>query len=161
MRPLWFCVVALILFALAPEVTSAQDVPAVPEVALPEVGETLALERGDRAPWAGMLVRDEDLFGLQTRIVTLELELRNAATRYDEAIAGRAELVAAAVRAGDERVQLHTELWRARAEELARALEQSRSREGAAWYEHPALWFAVGAIVAGALGVGVAAAVGG
>lgn len=139
----------------------AQVIPAVPDVQLPEVGETAALERGDRAPWAGMLVRDEDLFGLQSRTMQLELQLANARTMYEEALAGRVTLLEAAGRAADERVELHDTLWRDRARELGAALDASRAREGAEWYEHPALWFAIGALVAGALSVGVAVAIGG
>lgn len=143
--------------AQGPEVT----LPPVPDVQLPEVGETVALERGGRAPWAGMLVRDEDLFELQSQVMRLRLTIENGRRLYQEAIAGRSALLEQAQRAADERVELHTALWRSRAEELAAALEQARAREGAEWYEHPALWFAVGAVVAGALCVGIAAAVGG
>lgn len=162
MKSLSFCALALVLFTLLPGVTSAQDaLPPVPDVTLPEVGETVALEHGDRAPWAGMLVRDEDLFALQSQVMTLQLQLGNLRSLYDEALAGRARLLEAAGRAADERVELHTSLWRERAAELRTALEESRRREGPEWYEHPALWFAVGAVLAGALGIGVAVAVGG
>jgi hypothetical protein len=129
----------------------AQDLAPVPDVVLPEVGETVALERGDRAPWAGMLVRDEDLFALQSSVMTLQLQLANLRRLYDEAIVGRRRLLEEAALASDERVDLHTRLWRDRVAELNRALVESRSREGAAWYEHPALWFAIGVIATGAL----------
>jgi hypothetical protein len=139
----------------------AQDLPAVPEVTLPALGETVPLEPNERAPWAGMLVRDEDLFALQSTVMTLQLTLSNARTMLGEALSGRDRLVAEAVRLCDERVELHTTLWRERRDELAAALSASREREGPAWYEHPALWFAIGAIAAGALVIGLAAAVGG
>lgn len=140
----------------------AQDLP-VPDVALPEVGETIALETNQRAPWAGMLVRDEDLFGLQARAFALTLELRNAEARIAEAIAGRDRVAAEAGAACTERVEVHTALWRERRDELARALEEARASAAAGpdWYEHPALWFVIGGAVVGALVVGIAAAIGG
>lgn len=151
-----------LLFTLMPAVTNAQDaLPEVPDVTLPDVGETVALERADRAPWAGMLVRDEDLFALQSTVMTLGLSLTNARRLYDEALVGRATLLEAAGRACEERVTLHTSLWRERRDELAAALIESRRREGAQWYEHPALWFSIGVLVAGALGIAVVSAVGG
>lgn len=150
-RPIFY-LATLFLVTLAPLVTSAQDaLPDVPDVTLPEVGETVALERGDRAPWAGMLVRDQDLFALQSQVMTVGLALANARRLYDEAILGRDRLLVAAARASDERVALHTTLWRERVAELRTALEVSRQREGPAWYEHPALWFAIGVIATGAL----------
>jgi hypothetical protein len=137
----------------------AQDVNGA--ATLPEVGETVALERGDRAPWAGMLVRDEDLFALQSRIAILDLDLRNARTLYDEAIAGRAALLLEASRRCDERTETISGLWRERRDELLAVVAESRAREGPSWWEHPALWFAVGVIVTGALTLAVVAAVGG
>jgi hypothetical protein len=141
----------------------AQDLPEVPDVTLPEVGETAALERGDRAPWAGMLVRDEDLFALQAQAFTLTLSLRNAEARVAEAAAGQARVAADAARLCDERLQLHVELWRDRRDELTALLEEARTRAAAGpdWYEHPALWFAIGGAVVGALVIGIAAAIGG
>lgn len=134
---------------------------AAPELTLPEVGETVALERTDRAPWAGMLVRDEDLFALQTQILQLQMQIQNATTLHAETLTGRAALLAEAAERCTDRVDLVAGLWRERRDELAHSLEVSRSHEGAEWFEHPALWFALGAIVAGALSVGVVSIVGG
>lgn len=150
----------LMLLLIASPVSAQDPVPPVPDVSLPEVGETLALERNDRAPWAGMLVRDEDLFGLQTQIVQLQMQATNAATLHAEILSGRTTLLAEAATRCDERVATVSGLWRERRDELARALAESREREGAAWYEHPALWFAIGAVVTGALGIGIAAGLG-
>lgn len=151
--------VAIVAFVLlAASSTRAQEAPAL---TLPEVGETFALERTERAPWSGMLVRDEDLFALQTQILQLQMELANSRALQVETLAGRAALLAEASARCTERVDTIAGLWRERRDELARSLTESRGREGAEWFEHPALWFALGALVTGALSVGVVAAVGG
>lgn len=147
----------IFLFVLMASPLQAQEL----EVQLPEVGETFALERAERAPWSGMLVRDEDLFALQTQIMQLQMRIQNATTLHAETLAGRAALLIEASARCTERVELVEGLWRERRDELAHSLQESRSREGAEWFEHPALWFALGAIVTGALSVGVATAVGG
>lgn len=138
---------------------AAQDDP--PAVVLPAVGETLALERGDRTPWAGMLVRDEDLFALQALVATTQLALTNARDLLAQTVAGRQALLEAAAGACAERVLLHDSLWHERRDELAGALAAARSREGPRWYEQPALWFAAGALVAAMISVGLLAAIGG
>jgi hypothetical protein len=154
----------LVAFAILTrcETARAQDLPTA-EVQLPEVGETLALDPQERAPWAGMLVRDEDLQALQSHAFALELELRNARGRIDEVTAGRGRLLEEQARLCEERVQLHVGLWRDRAEEIAVQLEAARRRlaAGPEWYEHPATWFAIGGAVVGALVGAIAAAVAG
>lgn len=148
----------LVLGNLAtPLVTKAQDPLPLPAVELPHVGDTLALDANARAPWAGMLVRDEDLFALQSAVMTSRLALDNTHRLYLDALAGRAALLETAERSCAERVALHDSLWRERRDELARAYEKERSR-GISWYEHPALWFAIGGSVVGAVILGIASA---
>lgn len=148
----------LVLGNLAtPLVTKAQDplplpLP-LPSVELPAVGDTIALDVNARAPWAGMLVRDEDLFALQSSLMTTRLALDNAHRLYVEALAGRGALLEAAERSCVERVVLHDSLWRERRDELAASLAEARGREadGPAWFVHPATWFIVGALAGGVL----------
>lgn len=133
-------------------VASAQEPQLeVPDVQLPTTGEILALDAGDRAPRAGMLIEDADLVLWRQTIERLtfqlaalrELDARTLALRLDEE--------RARTRAAEERTALRDELWRARAEEISAALSASRGREGPAWYEQPLLWLVVGAVLGGAL----------
>lgn len=151
----------LFLTTLVMSTCDAHAQVVVPDVTLPEVGETAALERGDRAPWAGMLVRDEDLFALQSEMMTTRLALENARRLFDEAIVGRSRLLTEAGAACEERVTTITALWRERRDELVAVLRDARAAAEPSWWEHPALWFALGVIVTGALTLGVVAAVGG
>lgn len=153
-----FLAFVIVLF-VAPLV-SAQELPSVPDVTLPEIGETAALEQGQRAPWAGMLVRDADLFELQSGLMAARLQLENARSLYAEALLSRDRLLAAALAAGDERVELHTSLWRSQSERLAEELQASRSREGPAWHQEPALWFSIGVLATVAAVVAIFVATG-
>lgn len=158
-RPPRAFVVALLVLGFASS-AAAQDPLPLPSVELPAVGETLALDANGRAPWAGMLVRDDDLFALQSAVMTSRLALDNTHRLYLEALAGRAALLEAAERTCLERVALHDSLWRERRDEIARAYEKERGR-GISWYEHPALWFTIGGLVVGAIVLGIASALGG
>ena len=155
--------IAIVTLACSFATSSASAQPTAPATSaatsLPEIGETVALEAGQRAPWVGMLVRDVDLFELQSQALSLRLQMTNARDLLSEAIAGRARLLEQAGETCQERVDLYSSLWRARVDELRFALDESRRREGPEWYEHPTLWFAVGALIAGGLAVGVSAAV--
>lgn len=147
----------LLLFVLgnlaAPLVTKAQDPLPLPAVELPAVGDTLALEANTRAPWAGMLVRDEDLFALQSAVMTSRLALDNTHRLYLEALAGRTSLLETAERSCVDRVALHDTLWRERRDELATSLQEAQRRAdaGPAWFVHPVTWLIIGAIAGGVL----------
>lgn len=120
----------------------------------------VALEAGQPAPHAGLLILDDVAVRWRQEIERLRFEIglneqRIASMRlaHDEAIAAHEE-------ASRARLALHDELWGQRATDLREAAEQARRerdearrREGPRWYQRPGLWFALGAGAAGALAI--------
>lgn len=139
----------------------AQDAPGalvVPDVSLPVGGEILALEAGERAPRAGMLIADDDLALWRREIERLTYRLAATVALDAQTLELRLDQERARAAAAEERATLRDELWRTRAEELGRSLTESRGREGPRWFEQPMLWTVVGAILGGAV-VGLIASV--
>lgn len=123
----------------------AQDVPAVPTVELPE---PRLLREGERAPFTGQLMAQDDVL-LWARTIEdlrhrLELDVRTERERCDV----RLELERARTSAAAETLALHDALWTSRTEELRTAVTEARRGAERQWYESPALWFAIGAVVA-------------
>jgi hypothetical protein len=148
-------------FAIAQAPASPQAPPPVPEAQLPALGQTEALDAGERAPWAGMLVRDDDLFGLQSALMTCRFTLASDQRLAAQVLDARLEQERARTAAATESAALHDRLWSERADQLAaQVLAAQRSAERQ-WWESPPLWFAVGLVVATAAAVALALAFGG
>jgi hypothetical protein len=142
------------LGALAATGAAAQDVPAVPAVELPE---PRLLREGERAPFTGQLMAQDDVL-LWARTIEdlrhrLELDVRTEVERCDV----RLELERARTTAAAETLVLHDTLWTDRVAELTAALVEARRSAERQWYESPALWFAVGAVVTAVATVAIAA----
>lgn len=147
----WLPPLLLVLASLLAAPAGAQEVPSV------ELPEPRLLREGERAPFTGQLMAQEDVLrwartieDLQHRLV---LDVRTEVERCDV----RLELERARTGAAEDRLTLREGLLRERITELATAVQEARRAATREWYESPALWFAIGAIVA--TGVAVALAV--
>jgi hypothetical protein len=137
----------------------AQDTPAtapapltVPDVQLPVTGEILALDAGDRAPHAGMLILDDDLVAWRQTIERLAYRLGATIAMDAQTLSLRLDQEHARTTACEERVSLRDELWRARATELGAALATSQAHANdRGFWESPLLWTIVGAVLGGAV----------
>jgi hypothetical protein len=149
-------VIAILFLA---SLAHAQDMPQLPDV--PEVqletsgGSILALEQGQRAPRAGMLIADEDLAAWRLEIRRLRFQLDAQRNVFQLTMEARLEQERARTRAAEDRLELRDRLWGQRAQELSDQLAVSRADEGPAWYEHPVLWFAAGVACSVAIVVAV------
>lgn len=112
-----------------------------------DVGDTASLSRGDRAPWDGVLVRPDDLFGIQRTAFELQFRLDGERQLRLDADAAHGREMSAAAAACTERIDLRTSLWEARATELTQQLVTARSREGPQWYESIGFGFAIGVVL--------------
>ena len=125
-------------------------------LSIPE-GAVVPLDLGTRAPFAGMLIRDADLTTWRLLLERAQFRLR----LFDERAAAVLELSIererVSTRAAEARDALHEELWRQRVAELTTAVNDARVAAVRGWWEHPALWFAVGVVLAaaGVVAVGV------
>ena len=151
----WIAHVLACTWLLYAATTHAQ----APEAQLPALGETAPLEQGERAPWAGMLVRDADLFGLQTGLMQCRYSLSSGERLHAQLLEARLEQERARTLAATQSAELHERLWTQRAEQLAADLAAARA-SNSQWWSSPALWFALGVIVTGAAAVALAMAVG-
>lgn len=142
-----------LLIVLSAATAQAQD------VAIPDPGETVALDQGERAPWAGMLMRDADVFAIQSSAITCQLTLASERTLAERILESRITQEHARTVAAEESAALHDRLWRDRAEQLARELAVAQS--SASSWASPWLWGAIGLVVGVAASVAIALAVGG
>lgn len=144
------------LFVLAWLYAAPASAQAVPDVELPE---PRLLREGERAPFTGQLMAQEDVLRWAATIEDLqhrlELDVRTERERCDV----RLELERARTTAAGETLALHDTLWTDRVAELTRALTEARRSATREWYESPALWFAIGAVVATGAVIAVAASV--
>lgn len=149
----WLPLYLLGLAWLCASPASAQDVPDV------ELPEPRLLREGERAPFTGQLMAQEDVLRWAATIEELqhrlELDVRTERERCDV----RLELERARTTAATETLTLHDTLWTDRVAELTRALGEARRSAERQWYESPALWFAIGAVVTAGATIAIAAAV--
>lgn len=158
--PLLFFVALVWILALAlqecdPSPAAAQDTPApitVPDVQLPVTSEILALDAGERAPHAGMLILDDDLEEWHRTIERLAYRLGATVAMDAQTLSLRLDQEHARTTACEERVSLRDELWRARATELGAALATSQAHASdRGFWESPFLWTVVGVVLGGAV----------
>lgn len=113
----------------------------------------VALEDHEAAPFAGMLIPDDELVAWRREIERLRFELVLIQQRADALRAADATLAEASRRVGDERLALREELWTERATSLTRERDEARSRQGPRWWQRGSLWFPVGLAVGAVIGV--------
>lgn len=106
-----------------------------------------ALERDERAPFAGMLILDDELVAWRREIERLRFELVLLQQRADALRVSDAELAAVRERAGAERLALRERLWTERAATLTRERDEARAHRGPRWWQRGALWLPVGIVV--------------
>lgn len=140
----------------APTVSIAQDVTAAQDVQLPE--PTL-LHQGDRAPFQGELITQEDLLRWAMRIEFLQRELVLDAQRADAVTAAKLDMERARTQAAEDRLRLHEALWTQRATLLGQEVTAARRSAERQWYESPVLWFCVGVVLTAGATIALAVAV--
>lgn len=152
--------VVFILVSLACARTVAQpptDSASESTLTLPESPPPRLLREGERAPFTGQLILQADLMQWAMRIESLEhrltLDVATEIARCDV----RLTLEQARTSGAEERLTLHEGLYRERVEELNAALTEARRDAERQWFESPALWFAIGAVVAAGAAIGLAA----
>jgi anti-sigma-K factor RskA len=107
-----------------------------------------------------MLVRDDDLFALQSGLMQCRFALTSGERLHVAILDSRIAIEVARTAAAVESAALHERLWRTEAERLAREAAAANERAGA-WYASPILWGLVGAVVSAAICVALALTVGG
>lgn len=130
----------------APATAIGQDVPAPPEVELPEMGEVLPLRRGQPAPHDGMLVLQQDFAQIQTDYDRMRWLLTRTQERDREQCESRVTEQTLHTTACEERLSLRDGLWTERQREWAERVAQEQRRAERQWHESPVLWFAIGAV---------------
>lgn len=119
----------------------------------------VALDQGEKAPRAGMLIGQEDLVTWRLEIERLRYELDAVKDLHLDQTRVRKELCLERIDAREEAQRVREELWRERAAELGAQVKEARAAARAAakrgWWEHPALWASVGVIATTAVVVGV------
>lgn len=150
----------MVLMLALPSMAMAQELPEVPDVELPMSGEIVALERGDRAPSAGMLILDADLVAWRHRIERLTFELHAERVTNAAICESRIEQERLRLAAAEDRLELRERLWGEEATRLAGELATAReaANAGPDFLEHPLLWFGAGVLVTGLGAVAIAAA---
>lgn len=150
-----FC---LFLCFAVPSAAAAQETPsahAPEEFRLPEPGDILPLRRGTPAPRDGLLVDADDMLQIQMEYDRLRFALSRTSERDREVCDVRVEMEHARLLAAEERLHLRDDLWNGRQAELVASLDAARQQAAEAaereWYESPAMWFAVGVLVTGAI----------
>lgn len=119
----------------------------------------VALDQGEKAPRAGMLIGQDDLVAWRLEIERLRYELDAVKDLHRDQTRVRHELCLERIDAREEAQEVREELWRKRAAELGAQVKEARAaaREAAkrGWWEHPALWASVGVVATTAVVVGV------
>ncbi|HEY5658350.1 MAG TPA: hypothetical protein VIY27_11240 [Myxococcota bacterium] len=133
---------------------AAQDEPAAEEAS---TGEIVALRLRQPAPFAGLLIEQEDLVRWRLEIDSLRFRLDAITERAARELVVHQELAAAQLDAERARRELVQRLWTERATELRSALDEALERAQREVWEHPVIWLCVGLAV-GAGGVAIAAA---
>ena len=134
---------------------AAQTLPEAPVVDLADVEY---LEPGERAPWAGWLVHEEAYGFALLRIDILEHRLVADVAAAEAVCVQRLAIADAHTLAARDTGELRERLLRERGAELAAALAEAQSQRGPAWYQEPALWVVIGAVLGGVVVGALAAA---
>lgn len=149
--------------ATAPMAARAQDRAEEPESAeeLPPAPRLHLMDRGARAPFAGILAPEELFVDWRNRIVILEERLRIEAEAATARLEVERQLGTDRLAAEVARRELVSGLYEQRIETLAEEVREAREAAELGFFEQPAFWFAMGVLVTG-LGVAlVAVALGG
>jgi hypothetical protein len=132
----------LVLFVTA---SSAAAQSADPDgTAAREPGEIVALDEGARAPFAGLLIEEQDLVGWRLRIEQLEHRLTLDVTTETRRCDVRLDLERERTRAVGDVATLRERLWRDRVGQLAGELRDAREDARPSWIESPLLWYVAG-----------------
>jgi hypothetical protein len=154
MRP--FAIVLSVALAMLPARAVAQPpvttAPTTEQFQLPEPGDILPLHRGQAAPQDGLLIDAGDLLGIQQGYERMRFLLGLTQTRDTEICDVRVQVEHARTTAAEDRLTLRDGLWTARQTELLATIQQAQQQAQHAaergFFEQPAVWFAIGILVA-------------
>lgn len=143
----------ILLSLLLPTPVLAQEAPPAEYQLTEPTQEIVALRRGTPAPRDGLLVDAADMLQIRAEYERLRFLLTRTTERDEATCAVRIEMERARTAACGERVSLRDELWTQRQTELVmqvrRAQEEAQRAGERQFWEHPALWFAVGVVATG------------
>jgi hypothetical protein len=146
-----------IFLGLFQALASAQGVPGA-DVA---IADPLPLDAGERAPHAGMLVLDDDLEALQSRLHLCLFDLHASDDLHHQVCDSLVAIEHARTTACADSAELHDRMWSERATQWAAQLAAAQRSAAREWWESPALWALVGGAVVAAISVALAVAFGG
>jgi len=143
----------ILLSLLLPTTVLAQEAPPAEYQLTEPTQEIVALRRGTPSPRDGLLIDAADMLQIRAEYERLRFLLARTTERDEATCAVRIEMERARTAACGERVSLRDELWTQRQTELVMQLREARQAAQRAgersWFEHPALWFAVGVVATG------------
>lgn len=115
------------------------------------------LQKGARVPWTGILILQDDLVKWKFRIEELEYELSQVRQLHTRILQVETTLTERKLVIERERTTLIQNLWKDRAEELGDELQKTQEQllraQEIDWWEHPALWMAVGVVITSGAGL--------
>ena len=150
-RDTWKIVVPAVLLLALTTAAAAQDDP--------EPSERLErVERGERAPFSGILATEAVFVDWRSRIVLLEERLRIETEAFDSRLAVHTELAESRLNAEQARRTLVSKLYQDRIDALALEVQRARDRAERSWWEAPALWLVIGVVATVAIGAASVAA---
>lgn len=156
-RLLAFCITLGMFVAeytYATPVAAQEDAEAAAE-ATPGTGRIVALRLRQPAPFAGLLIEQDDLVRWRLEIEGLRFQLDAERRRAEAEEAVHQRLFDARLTAAGERLELVQTLWQSRATELRQSLDDALQRAQREVWEHPVLWLAIG-LALGVIGTVVA-----
>jgi len=148
--------VLVIAHLLITAAVHAQDATApLPDPVVPplHLGGFQPLHRGQAAPADVLTVDPDTIIQIRLDYEALAARLVLDVQRERDRCALRLDMEQERTRAATERVTLHDELWTERQRELVAAVEQARRQAERQWWENPALWAALGAVIASAVAI--------
>jgi len=138
--------------AAPPSAASAVAAVSTDQFQLPVPGDILPLHRGQPAPQDGLLVAEDDMLHIRQEYDRMRF-LLGLMTQHDSEVCDvRVQTEQARTQAATDRLTLTNQLWTARQQELLASIQaaQHQAQQAAQreWYESPALWAAIGVVLA-------------
>lgn len=146
-------IILSVAIAAQPLGALAQDAQAsADQFQLPEPGDILPLRRGQASPQDGLLIDAHDMLQIQQEYERMRFLLGLTQQRDTEVCDVRVQIEHAHTTAAEERLALHTTLWEGRQQELVASVQQAQQQAQHAaersFFDQPAVWFAIGILVA-------------
>jgi len=153
MRVIYFVLYLLVCHLFTPASVAAQETPPAGYQLTEPAHQIVPVRGGHLAPRDGLLIDADDLLQIRAEYERMRYLLTRTTERDAEVCGVRVQIEQARTAACGERVSLRDELWTQRQTELVMQLREARQAAQQAgersFWEHPALWFAVGVVATG------------